>query len=355
MSTDGLDHFPSEDMSHASIGQYGVACALAGLLLDTFFLYAPVISAYDSGIFSTQLASYLNSKAKDPVWLKTLVGAVAAVASFSTGYNWWLTSKFFVYNYGTYSTAFFAYRAYRLCGRNIWIPISVGLCNIASIGSTIAIRAVYPIPSGLETHTILPPGIAWQASTLTANTLITAAIAYGLITLGKRTPSSDLVTHLSRLCLESQAAATAIALALLLNTIIDRSLFTVLLLFHSKIYVIGLFYCLNSRSQVMELGSITMHAAHPLVLSTQAATVVNQHTEMHVLRVQPARDLNRPSQGEEEDAKTQSIQSLISACSPVPDGTASSSSGTASFASVSDGRANVSTAQAPSVRMYSTS
>ncbi|BEI86454.1 hypothetical protein CcaverHIS002_0607410 [Cutaneotrichosporon cavernicola] len=318
MSAIDLNHFPNEEVSRAAVGKYGIACTLAGLLLDTFLF----------GMFSIELITYLNSKAKDPVWVKALVGAVVAMASLSTAHNWWIVSKFFVHNFGTYSVflttgplawlafldcinmslcqAFFAYRAYRLCDRNLWIPISVGLCILTGVACTITMTVIYTtLSSVLDTHVILSPSLLWAATTMVANMIITVSILYGLMKKRSGIKSTDnLITRFIRMSLESQAATTAIALILLIDTMC-------VLLFHSKIYVVGLFYVLNSRHQVVVAEEITMNDTHPLAFSrTQAATIViEQDTEMHVLRVQPppAPGLNRnPSKSEEGDTKSQS-------------------------------------------------
>ncbi|BEJ02004.1 hypothetical protein CcaverHIS631_0606860 [Cutaneotrichosporon cavernicola] len=265
MSAIDLNHFPNEEVSRAAVGKYGIACTLAGLLLDTFLLYVlssqskryappsslpqhptlnspplafsapnpPPFVADDSGMFSIELITYLNSKAKDPVWVKALVGAVVAMASLSTA------------------------------------------------------------------------SLLWAATTMVANMIITVSILYGLMKKRSGIKSTDnLITRFIRMSLESQAATTAIALILLIDTMC-------VLLFHSKIYVVGLFYVLNSRHQVVVAEEITMNDTHPLAFSrTQAATIViEQDTEMHVLRVQPppAPGLNRnPSKSEEGDTKSQS-------------------------------------------------
>ncbi|BEJ13009.1 hypothetical protein CspHIS471_0301830 [Cutaneotrichosporon sp. HIS471] len=316
MSSIDLNHFPNEEVSRAAIGKYGIACTLAGLLLDTFFF----------GMFSIQLVTYLNNKAKDPVLVKVLVGAVVAMASLSTGHNWWIVSKFFVNNFGTYSVflttgpltwlpildcinmslcqAFFAYRAYRLWDRNLWIPISVGLCILAGVACTITMTVIYTtLSSVLDTHVILPREVAfnqanpasllWEATTMVANMIITVSILYGLTKKRSGIKSThSLITRFLRISLESQVAATTIALILLIDTI-------------------------------MVAEEITMNDTHPLAFSrTQAATIViEQNTEMHVLRVQPppAPGLNRnPSKSEEGDTKSQSSGTAYSA-SPHPD------------------------------------
>jgi hypothetical protein len=65
----------------------------------------------------------------------------------------------------------------------------------------------------------------------------------------------------------------------------DNLLGISILLFQSKIYVVGLFYSLNSRSPASEATTITMNNTHPLAFShDQAATIViEQETEMHVM------------------------------------------------------------------------
>ncbi|BEJ09767.1 hypothetical protein CcaverHIS641_0606820 [Cutaneotrichosporon cavernicola] len=269
MSAIDLNHFPNEE-------KYGIACTLAGLLLDTFLF----------GMFSIELITYLNSKAKDPVWVKALVGAVVAMASLST-----------VPNHGSTCVA-------SLPGlyQHESLPGFLRVPRIQAVRPQLVdpdfCRVVHP-------DRVCVASLLWAATTMVANMIITVSILYGLMKKRSGIKSTDnLITRFIRMSLESQAATTAIALILLIDTMC-------VLLFHSKIYVVGLFYVLNSRHQVVVAEEITMNDTHPLAFSrTQAATIViEQDTEMHVLRVQPppAPGLNRnPSKSEEGDTKSQS-------------------------------------------------
>ncbi|CAK9782623.1 unnamed protein product [Cutaneotrichosporon oleaginosum] len=336
--------FPSEAEAKAGIGSYGVSCTLAGIMLDVFFF----------GVFVAQLVSYCNSKFKDPTWVKCLVGAVVVMATVSSstasfvlanaGYNWWIASRWFVYNYGRYTIflhtgpiawlalidavnmglcqIFFAYRAYRLWSRNVIIPIGVGLCILTCLASTIAIVVMYiPLTSILDTHYIVPVALTWHATNMLADIIITATILRALVKIRTGIASTDkLIARLIRMTLESQAAAATIAMTLLVDTIVEPSnlLGISILLFQSKVYVVGFFYSLNLRSKSERGENITMNDTHPLAFShEQAATIViEQQTEMHIMHVNPppSPGLNRkPGSQDQSDTDVVDINSQSSA------------------------------------------
>ncbi|TXT04085.1 uncharacterized protein COLE_07782 [Cutaneotrichosporon oleaginosum] len=244
--------FPSEAEAKAGIGSYGVSCTLAGIMLDVFF-FVQLWQVHHCPI----------------AWL-ALIDAV---------------------NMGL-CQIFFAYRAYRLWSRNVIIPIGVGLC-ILTWASTIAIVVMYiPLTSILDTHYIVPVALTWHATNMLADIIITATILRALVKIRTGIASTDkLIARLIRMTLESQAAAATIAMTLLVDTIVEPSnlLGISILLFQSKVYVVGFFYSLNLRSKSERGENITMNDTHPLAFShEQAATIViEQQTEMHIM-VRPA-------------------------------------------------------------------
>lgn len=118
-----------------------------------------------------------------------------------------------------------------------------------------------------------------------------------------------------RMTLEAQVAATAVSIILLVDTSeplwVGESAYTsavmpenllgiTILVFQSKVYVLGLFYSLNSRTSTSNVHTITMDTTHPVgtccrpmggcadsqmaFSEAQAATIhVDHETEMHVL------------------------------------------------------------------------
>lgn len=66
--------------------------------------------------------------------------------------------------------------------------------------------------------------------------------------------------------LESQVAATILAIAMLVEAIVDpdNMLGVGILTFHSKVYVVGLMYSLNCRKPSSQAHMFTINDTHPV-------------------------------------------------------------------------------------------
>jgi hypothetical protein len=107
-----------------------------------------------------------------------------------------------------------------------------------------------------------------MAITLVADSTNTACILYGLISMSSKAgmeQTNKLITRLIRMTLESQSAATVLAMTMLVvaGTHPDNMLGVAILTFHSKVYVLGLMYSLNNRKQSSQ-HMFTINDAHPV-------------------------------------------------------------------------------------------
>ncbi|BEJ09766.1 hypothetical protein CcaverHIS641_0606810 [Cutaneotrichosporon cavernicola] len=296
---DNLLPFPTEEQAKGLIGDYGISCALAGVFMDTFLF----------GVFTLQFITYIASKANDKIWVRCFVAAVTAMACLLTGYNWFYVSHLFVYNFGVHTTffetrhlgwlpfidavtmsftqLFFAHRAYRLCNKQIWIPICVLICILMAVSACIATRIVFGrLNSELDSAHVLGSTVTWMASTMVGDTIITGCILFGL-----SRAQTKIIARLIRMTLEAQVPATLVALTLMIEVIVDPAnmLGVTVILFQSKIYVVGFFYSLNARQRLAQAQrSVTIEDIDSYGLNVfserRAATiVVQQETEMHVM------------------------------------------------------------------------
>ncbi|CAK9782624.1 unnamed protein product [Cutaneotrichosporon oleaginosum] len=317
---------PTEEEAWALVGVYGIACVLGGLFIDTFLF----------GVFTVQCMTYCFSEAKDKLWVRGIVAAVAAMSCLLTGFNWFYASHLFVYHFGVPSTfyetqhlawfpfidavtmsftqAFFAHRAYRLCDRKIWIPISVLLCILIEISACIATRIVFgQLNTQQDSVRVQGTTIIWMAASMVGDSIITGCILFGLVRsrTGIR-QTKELIARLIRMTLEAQVPATLVALTLMIEVIIEPAnmLGNCIILFQSKIYVVGFFYSLNARQRLLPsnqgvtLGDV--RDIDPIVFNEHrvATIIVDEETEMHVTRAAPPHvRINRTQGYECEESK----------------------------------------------------
>ncbi|BEJ02003.1 hypothetical protein CcaverHIS631_0606850 [Cutaneotrichosporon cavernicola] len=327
---DNLLPFPTEEQAKGLIGDYGISCALAGVFMDTFLF----------GVFTLQFITYIASKANDKIWVRCFVAAVTAMACLLTGYNWFYVSHLFVYNFGVHTTffetrhlgwlpfidavtmsftqLFFAHRAYRLCNKQIWIPICVLICILMAVSACIATRIVFGrLNSELDSAHVLGSTVTWMASTMVGDTIITGCILFGLSRAQTKViQTKRIIARLIRMTLEAQVPATLVALTLMIEVIVDPAnmLGVTVILFQSKIYVVGFFYSLNARQRLAQAQrSVTIEDIDSYGLNVfserRAATiVVQQETEMHVMRTAPPHvSINRQAQPFDVDGTKGSV------------------------------------------------
>ncbi|GMK57471.1 hypothetical protein CspeluHIS016_0403050 [Cutaneotrichosporon spelunceum] len=311
---DNLLPFPTEEEAKGLIGNYGISCTLAGVFMDTFLF----------GVFSLQFITYVSSKADDKLWVRGIVAAVTVMACLLTGYNWFYVSGWLPLIDSvtmSFTQLFFAHRAYRLCSKQIWIPICVLICILAALAACVTTRVVFgKLNSELDSGHVLGSTVTWMAATMVADTIITGCILYGLSRAQTKVIQTKLIiARLIRMTLEAQVPATLVALTLMIEVIIDPAnmLGVAVILFQSKIYVVGFFYSLNARQRLAQTHrSVTMDdmdTFRPNVFSEcRAATiVVQQETEMHVMRsAPPIVGINRHAQPFDLDETKGSISVL---------------------------------------------
>ncbi|BEJ13010.1 hypothetical protein CspHIS471_0301840 [Cutaneotrichosporon sp. HIS471] len=282
---DNLLPFPTEEQAKGLIGNYGISCALAGVFMDTFLF----------GVFTLQLITYIASKANDKIWVRCFVVAVTVMACLLTA----VTMSF--------TQLFFAHRAYRLCNKQIWIPICVLICILMAVSACIATRIVFGrLNSELDSAHVLGSTVTWMASTMVGDTIITGCILFGLSRAQTKViQTKRIIARLIRMTLEAQVPATLVALTLMIEVIVDPAnmLGVTVILFQSKIYVVGFFYSLNARQRLAQTQrSVTIEDMDSYGLNVfserRAATiVVQQETEMHVMRTAPPHvSINRQAQ-----------------------------------------------------------
>ncbi|TXT04086.1 uncharacterized protein COLE_07783 [Cutaneotrichosporon oleaginosum] len=257
--------------------------------------------------------TYCFSEAKDKLWVRGIVAAVAAMSCLLTGFNWFYASHLFVYHFGvsgqqcstdgrawfpfidavtmSFTQAFFAHRAYRLCDRKIWIPISVLLCILIEISACIATRIVFgQLNTQQDSVRVQGTTIIWMAASMVGDSIITGCILFGLVRSRTGIRQTKEIARLIRMTLEAQVPATLVALTLMIEVIIEPAnmLGNCIILFQSKIYVVGFFYSLNARQRLLPsnqgvtLGDV--RDIDPIVFNEHrvATIIVDEETEMHV-------------------------------------------------------------------------
>lgn len=158
-----------------------------------------------------------------------------------------------------------------------------------------------------------------MAATMAGDTIITISILYGLIhakTGLKHTNkvgrgldlclwalTTQLITRLVRMTLESQLPATIVALCLMievgkspqpapmphsLTAVVDppNMLGVTIIAFQSKIYVVGFFYSLNARTELAKPENVTMNDTHG-VSSPQNAPLLTRRSDSATPRQRP--------------------------------------------------------------------
>ncbi|KGB76008.2 hypothetical protein CNBG_1846 [Cryptococcus deuterogattii R265] len=147
--------------------------------------------------------------------------------------------------------SYFAYRAYLLNRRNIFIPIVILLLILTSFAATIAVKVIFGNADSLmEAEKVRIPELIWLASIMAADVIITSLILHGLLRSKTGWANTDkAVVRLIRITFESQIPPTILAITFMIEFVQTPAslLGSTLQGIQSKLYTVGLMYSLNSR------------------------------------------------------------------------------------------------------------
>lgn len=190
-----------------------------------------------------------------------------------TVYLWFFGQYLFVQNFGLFSPfletdklawfpvldticssgiqSYFAYRAYLLNRRNIFIPITILFLILTSFAATIAVKVIFGNANSLmEADKVRIPELIWLASIMAADILITLLILNGLLRSKTGWAHTDkAIVRLIRITFESQIPPTILAITFMIEFVQTPAslLGSTLQGIQSKLYTVGLMYSLNSR------------------------------------------------------------------------------------------------------------
>ncbi|RSH95326.1 hypothetical protein EHS25_000413 [Saitozyma podzolica] len=261
--------------SRAQLPEAEAAASFAGSELYTLrVMFAPIIvDLFFAGVLAMQLMSYFSYQKGDRWWVRATVITVAVINYSFTGYLIFLVQNLYVQNFGLWAPftqtnvlawapfidslnsfvvqVFMSYRAYRLCNRQILIPIAVFLLCLMSVGATLAVLIIFTnLAAVAEASKVRVPELVWLSSIMTADLIITVSILYGLIRSKTGWAHTDkIVTKLIRMTIESQVPPLCIAIGFMSEFVRTPSnlLGAMFQNMQIKLYAMGLMYSLNSR------------------------------------------------------------------------------------------------------------
>ncbi|WVQ90000.1 hypothetical protein IAS59_003776 [Cryptococcus gattii] len=230
----------------------------------------PIVDTFMAGIMFMQVITYFTYQRNDKWWTKCIVIFASIISIIMTVYLWFFAQYLFVQNFGLFSPfletdmlawfpildaicssgvqSYFAYRAYLLNRRNIFIPIVILLFILTSFAATIAVKVIFGNADSLmEAEKVR---ILWLASIMTADIIITLLILHGLLRSKTGWAQTDkAVVRLIRITFESQIPPTILAITFMIEFVQTPAslLGSTLQGIQSKLYTVGLMYSLNSR------------------------------------------------------------------------------------------------------------
>ncbi|QRV92532.1 transmembrane protein [Ceratobasidium sp. AG-Ba] len=239
---------------------------IVGMILDTLLC----------GVLLMQCGAYVSLGKNDRPYLKTIVAAI-------TVYTWTWMYDVFVYNFGSYGLllslkylsnyyildavtvivvqAFFAIRAWKVTGRNIFVLGVIATFALAALGGGIAVKVVFTeYGSVLHAADVKIPAYVWLFCTVAADLLITSAILQYLLRGRTGQPTTDsTMSRLVRVTFESQLPPTLIAIGLAVEYTIKYDSFIAIpfICVQAKFYGISLLHTLNSRETLKSVNGTT--------------------------------------------------------------------------------------------------
>ncbi|KIR72205.1 hypothetical protein I310_04259 [Cryptococcus deuterogattii CA1014] len=233
----------------------------------------PIVDTFMAGIMFMQVVTYFTYQRNDKWWTKCIVIFASIISIIMTVYLWFFSQYLFVQNFGLFSPfleidklawfpmldvicssgvqSYFAYRAYLLNRRNIFIPIVILLLILTSFAATIAVKVIFGNADSLmEAEKVRIPELIWLASIMAADVIITSLILHGLLRSKTGWANTDkAVVRLIRITFESQIPPTILAITFMIEFVQTPAslLGSTLQGIQSKLYTVGLMYSLNSR------------------------------------------------------------------------------------------------------------
>ncbi|AFR96011.2 hypothetical protein C343_04125 [Cryptococcus neoformans C23] len=233
----------------------------------------PIVDTFMAGIMFMQVVTYFTYQRSDKWWTKCIVIFASIISIIMTVYLWFFGQYLFVQNFGLFSPfletdklawfpvldticssgiqSYFAYRAYLLNRRNIFIPITILFLILTSFAATIAVKVIFGNANSLmEADKVRIPELIWLASIMAADILITLLILNGLLRSKTGWAHTDkAIVRLIRITFESQIPPTILAITFMIEFVQTPAslLGSTLQGIQSKLYTVGLMYSLNSR------------------------------------------------------------------------------------------------------------